>query len=89
VCFASQRTFQICRSISNLSQKKNMSLDNDLTWTHYPDELAISLQSISIDRETDSLIYIKLRNQTLKLGMEENVSFKMDFHKMLFDTLKV
>lgn len=63
--------------------------DNSLSWINYPDELSISIQNLNLEKDASNLIYIRLRNQTLKLGIDESVGFKMDYHKMLFDTLKV
>jgi hypothetical protein len=61
----------------------------DLTWINFPDQLSISIQSLTVDQETSDHIYIKLRKQSLKLALNDTVAFKMDFHKMIFDTLKV
>ena len=66
-----------------------MSNTDRLTWSHYPDEMIISIESIELKMEASNFIYLRLRNQTLKLKMEESVGFPIDFHKLLFDTLKV
>lgn len=76
--------------ICGLSTLKKMSTtDNSLSWINYPDELSISIEALTLEKEASNLIYIRLRNQTLKLAIDDSVGFKMDYHKMLFDTLKV